>query len=267
MCMPTPSLAPVRTGIPALDSCFSGDAHSRLHFGDVVHVRGASGSGKTRLLYSLTATCCMPRDYLSCQLGGWNKAAFVFDMDATLDVGRFQDILVGRLRKFLPAVPFATLVDECLKRLHIFRPTSTEQLGVTLAHLPVYHSKNFPHADVGMVAIHSFDAFHWVNHFRAEQQQTSPSLSKNVAYHNVITELETLRHSFGAIIFITHWGLFGSNKSVASMFEMARSSVVNPISHLSGTSRTFHLYLPGDSTTGPETYDHDSQLISVVRNP
>lgn len=247
------SPAPVRTGISALD------AHSRLLFGDVVHIQGPSGSGNTRLLYSLTATCCLPRQYLSCQLGGWDKAAFVFDMDSTFDVCRFQEILVERLGKYSPSVPFAPLVDECLKRLHVFRPTSTEQLAVTLAHLPVHHSSNFLHTDMGLVAIHSVDAFHWVNLFRAEQQHISSSFRKRTPYHNVITELEALRRSFGAIILITHWGLFESNDSVTSAFEMAQSS-----SHFPNTPHTFHLYLPADSRTRFEASDHDT-TIKVIR--
>jgi len=150
-----------------------------------IHIHGHPASGKTHLLYFLLATC----------LAEWEKAAVVFDMDGRFNIFRFRQLLVHRLST-------TTVVDRCLKNIHIFRPTSSDQLAVTLAHLPKYHAKHFPDIALGMVAIHSVDALNWLDRFKAEQLRLPHNSLQNMSSY-----LETIRLSLGSVVVLTDWGL------------------------------------------------------------
>jgi hypothetical protein len=150
-----------------------------------IHIHGHPASGKTHLLYFLLATCLVE----------WKKAAVVFDMDGRFNISRFKQLLVSRLST-------TTIVDRCLKNIHIFRPSSSDQLAVTLAHLPKYHAKHFPDIALGIVAIHSVDALTWLDRFKAEQLRLPHSASQNIS-----SILETIRLSLGSVVVLTDWGL------------------------------------------------------------
>ena len=150
-----------------------------------IHIHGHPASGKTHLLYFLLATC----------LAEWKKAAVVFDMDGRFSISRFKQLLVSR-------VSTTTIIDRCLKNIHIFRPTSSDQLAVTLTHLPKYHAKHFPDIALGIVAIHSVDALTWLDHFKAEQLRLPHS-----ALQNISSILEAIRLSLGSVVVLTDWGL------------------------------------------------------------
>jgi len=150
-----------------------------------IHVHGHPASGKTHLLYFLLATCLVE----------WEKAAVVFDMDGRFNISRFRQLLVSRLST-------TTIVDRCLKNIHIFRPTSSDQLAVTLVHLPKYHAKHFPDIALGIVAIHSVDALNWLDRFKAEQLRFPHSSLQNMS-----SILETIRLSLGSVVVLTDWGL------------------------------------------------------------
>jgi len=151
-----------------------------------IYIHGHPASGKTHLLYFLLAIC----------LAEWEKAAVVFDMDGRFNISRFKQLLVSRLSS-------TTIVDRCLKNIHIFRPTSSDQLAVSLAHLPKYHAKHFPDMALGMVAIHSVDALTWLDRFKAEQLR----LPHGSLQSNMSSILETIRLSLGSVVVLTDWGL------------------------------------------------------------
>ena len=150
-----------------------------------IHIHGHPASGKTHLLYFLLAIC----------LSEWEKAAVVFDMDGRFNISRFKELLVSRLSS-------TTIVDRCLKNIHIFRPTSSDQLAVTLAHLPKYHVKHFPDIALGIVAIHSVDALTWLDRFKAEQLRMPHG-----SFQNISSILETIRLSLGSVVVLADWGL------------------------------------------------------------
>lgn len=150
-----------------------------------IHIHGHPASGKTHLLYFLLATC----------LADWEKAAVVFDMDGRFNISRFKQLLVSRLST-------TTIVDRCLRNIHIFRPTSTDQLAVSLAHLPKYHAKHFPDISLGIVAIHSVDALTWLDRFKAEQLRLPQGSLQKMS-----SILETIRLSLGSVVVLTDWGL------------------------------------------------------------
>ncbi|KAF8974031.1 hypothetical protein BDZ97DRAFT_1599047, partial [Flammula alnicola] len=199
---------PSLTCIPTLDSSLSDPStKSRGSFfncGDVFEIQGHLGTGKTHLLYFLLATCILPIEHHSCFLGGWKKAAFVFDMDGYFHIARFRHILINRLQQCLPPLTIASLVEKCLQRLHVFRPISSDQLAVSLAHLPKYQAKHFPGVELGMVAINSIDAFYWLDRFKAEHMRPAPASGRTVTYQNTSSILQNIRLSYGATVVMTH---------------------------------------------------------------
>jgi len=178
---------------------------SSFNLGDLVHIHGHPASGKTHLLYYLLATCTY----------GWDKAAVVLDMDGRFNIYRFKQLLVSRLEP-LSSEAIMTIVERCLKRIHIFRPTSSDQLAVTLAHLPKYHAKHFPDIALGMVAIHSVDAFYWLDRFKAEQLRLANLPHSSL--QNVSSTLQAVRLSLGSVVVLTDWGLVQQRQAGVSQY-------------------------------------------------
>jgi len=226
--------APVgTTHIPKLDAILPAQelhstyAASSINRGDVLEIQGPAASGKSQLLYHLVITCIMPSRYQSVNIGGWDKAAVLFDNDGTFHIERFHSILLSRLTSLIPdryrvrapnsilqsvSDPAEDLATECLTRLHIFKPTSSIQLAATLLHLPQYHSSH--HAlqsrEIGLVAIDSISAFHWNDRLTVERSRNArkvraPDPASPLLH--VLAALQILRVSHGAAIVVTNWGL------------------------------------------------------------
>lgn len=159
--------------------------------GHLIHIHGHPGSGKTHILYYLLASC--------------TGAAIVFDMDGKFSMSRFKHLLLSSKVRRIEALRIEGRTPDKAKNLdhiHIFRPTSSDQLAVTLAHLPKYHAKHFPDMALEMVAIHSLDAFYWLDRFKAEQLQ-----SPNHSLQNIYSILQTIRFTLGSVVVLTDWGL------------------------------------------------------------
>jgi len=138
--------------------------------------------------------------------GGWNKAAFVYDIDGHFSISRFRDIVLYQLHESysLSGSMISPHIENCLKLMHIFRPTSSDQLAVSLAHLPLYHSKHLPDFELGLIAIHSLDAFYWIDRYHTEQARTSPG---NFLSPKLASILDKIRHLYGMFVLLTVWGL------------------------------------------------------------
>lgn len=230
----------LETGIPALDSSLSRLAPNYLRWGDFIHIHGPSRSGKSLLVYQLVVTCCMPLNHLSDPLRGWNKVAFVLDMDGTFDIDQLHQFLVQRLAKVVPSLSLNLVLDESLKRVHIFRLHSSEQLAATLVRLPRHHSINFPDAVMGMIVVHSLEAFHWIDQFKGEQFKSSTPHGRTTSYQRIFSELDSLRRSYGTVGVISHWGLPGIQNAIDTLQQDIHF-------------RTFHFHLGTDSRTNAAT--------------
>jgi hypothetical protein len=149
----------------------------------------------------------LPFEHLSTFIGGWEKAAFVFDMDGHFCISRFREILTARLRESLSSSDIPSIVEKYLRRLHIFRPTSSDQLAITLKRIPKIHSKLFPNLELGMITIHSIDAFYWLDRFKAEQIRSVPAFKKPIIYQHIMTNLHNILLSCNATLVMTHGDL------------------------------------------------------------
>jgi DNA-repair protein XRCC2 len=216
------------TQIPALDAHLSA-RHSftmtSFDRGDVIEIQGPASSGKTHLLYHIVITCVMPSSYHTADLRGWQKAALVFDTDGTFSIRRLRDLLLSRLTRMLLldgntlSGPSAVdeLVDQALKRIHIFRPNSSNQLAATLAQLPAYHARYLIDSELCLLAIDSMSSFYWPDRYTVEQFRSArvpvdsevidaAIVTPNPLQH-VLTILQRLRVSHGLVTIFTNWGL------------------------------------------------------------
>ncbi|KAL1749091.1 P-loop containing nucleoside triphosphate hydrolase protein [Schizophyllum fasciatum] len=195
--------SPRPTQMPDLDA-FVGPSWD---WGNVVEIQGPPACGKTHLLYFMLVSCVLPME-----LGGWGKAAVLCDTDGTFDPLRFRQILAQRLRN-----PRTTRAEDAtdnilrasLQRIHVFRPTTSNELAMTLAHLPAYHCLRLPDDEIGMLAIDSLSSFHWSDRFTVEQLRAASERGAPVTspLRNVVKALRRFRDSHRPIILLTNWGL------------------------------------------------------------
>ncbi|KAF9569677.1 hypothetical protein CPC08DRAFT_5056 [Agrocybe pediades] len=205
---------PPLTTIASLDSYLATVANPDT--APLISVHGPSSSGKTHLLYYLAATCVMPTSHSARALGGWSKAAFIFDLDGHFQLTRFRQVLIDRIQRALPALDVTKIVERCLTNTHIFQPLSSDHLAATLMHLPRYHEKHCPDIDLGMVCIHSINAFTWIDRFTAEQLGSSSTTKTPM--QNVLYSLERLRSRYDMCVVLTDWGL-PQQQQVPSVFN------------------------------------------------
>lgn len=146
---------------------------------------------------------------------GCNKATFVFDTDGSFDVSRLQRILETRIQassEDLEDLRDLPTAESMLWKLHIFRPTSSAQLAISLAHIPAFHRKELPEHQTGLVVIDSVSSFYWPDRYTSEQlrgaveDEFTPTSITNPLQH-VLAVIQDLRRIQGAVFILTNWGL------------------------------------------------------------
>lgn len=173
-------------------------------------------------------TCIMPANFDGHHVGGWEKAAVVFDSDGCFDVERLHRLLCARLARstnphghLAPAeLSTGTTCDndstqqtasDCLQRLHVFKPTSCNQLAATLYNLPNYHNQCAKDTEIAMLAVDSIGAFYWPDRFTVEQLRDEDIPAKDVPHlsplHSVLQALQQFRLSHAPVTVLTNWGL------------------------------------------------------------
>ncbi|KAI0660408.1 hypothetical protein C8Q70DRAFT_50206 [Cubamyces menziesii] len=231
------SSPPGLTHVPALDSYLASVNSKRLasrdwplNRGDVVEIQGPAASGKTHFVYHMLIICLLPEKHLDIELGGWGKAAILIDTEGKFNIRRFHDLLLSRLRQYLgedsspdSLTSLEDLAVQCLQNLHVFRPTSSAQLAVTLLHLPRYHAteSRLQNQEIGLLAIDSMSAFYWRDRFTLEQLHDAAqgssraNLPPNPILH-VLKSLAKFRASHRPVILMTNWGLNPLGKPLAT---------------------------------------------------
>ncbi|KAG6842568.1 hypothetical protein C0991_000094 [Blastosporella zonata] len=234
--------------------------HSHLGPGDVVEIQGGPSSGKTHLLYHLLIACISPSLH-----GGCAKVAVVFDTDNTFDIVRFNHLLIRRLARLDPTSA-ESIAHRSLKKLHIFRPSSTTQLATTLSHLAAYHSYHLADEEIGVVAIDSISSHYWSDRFIAEQMPTPPSsLTRAPPLHHVLLALKSFTHTHRPVVLMTNWGLHLFHDSTSLYRQHLRPF---PTLHLGSnpTRLTCHITLHRVDPSSLESQGQ-VQISGLVRKP
>jgi len=182
-----------------------------LSGGDVLEIQGPPGSGKSQLLYHLLITCLLPYQVDAVVIGGWEKAAVLFDTDNTFDVQLFRTITEQRLNHLLPGRPplfIKIFVQTASNNLHIYRPASSLQLASSLLRLSAYHAATIVDRSIGIIAVDSLSAFYWEDKLVMELEAKAGNSTATIHPLKRIQQgLEKVRISHGAAIVFTNWGL------------------------------------------------------------
>lgn len=211
---------------------------STLNRGDVVEVQGSAGSGKTQLLQFIAMTAILPHVWeaaLSVRgssrpprveqivIGGRQKCVVVVDCDGRFSVERTHQLVKSHLSRrvhehaaTIPALYSAEATQEdvqaetttALKRLHVFRPTSTTSLAATLLELPLYMEKHCKE-ELAFILIDDISAFYWQDRFQFEKEPAHARTKlkqQMLPMRNALLALNKLRKSFGPVTFISNWG-------------------------------------------------------------
>lgn len=183
----------------------------------MVEIQGPPASGKTHLLYYIVMITILPTEFLGSPIGGWQKAAVIYDTDSTFDIQRLRQLLLSRVVDILPQDSAKHLALAALKRVHVFQPTSSIQLAATLTNFPKYHMTSILNEDVGLVAVDSVSSFYWPDRFTMEQLNSATAQHGTFhtpnSFQYILTALQKLRLSYGAVIVLTNWGLNPFTKS------------------------------------------------------
>lgn len=136
--------------------------------------------------------------------GGWEKAAFIFDLDNTFNVLRVRSLLAQRL-----AEPSAGMVNSCLARLCILHPSSSVHLAISLTNMQRYMASHFPNYELGLVAIDPLSAFYWQDRFLGERNPTMKPAPQPIVHplSHITSALQNLRLSLAPMIALSNWGL------------------------------------------------------------
>ncbi|CAK1357129.1 uncharacterized protein RHO25_008722 [Cercospora beticola] len=175
-------------------------------------------SGKTQLLYHLTALAVLPRT-----LGGRQAAVIYFDLDKHFSVTR----LAQQIKRLLLAQSLAPnqklsndnvneIVSECLLHVQIYHSYSLSKTVSTLNNLQSYLFDSSKHHSfdrtIAFIAVDSASALYWQTRFETEEAALLSSTSNKsytepprqpIGYTHLAAALQSASRTFSAPIIYT----------------------------------------------------------------
>ncbi|KAF3815683.1 hypothetical protein GH733_016376 [Mirounga leonina] len=121
-----------------------------FYTGDILEFHGPEGTGKTEMLYHLTARCILPKSE-----GGLEVEVLFIDTDYHFDMLRLVTILEHRLSQ-----SSEEMVKCCLGRLLLVNCSSNTQLLLTLYSLETVVCS---HPSLCLLILDSLSAFYWID--------------------------------------------------------------------------------------------------------
>ncbi|XP_045693671.1 DNA repair protein XRCC2 isoform X1 [Phyllostomus hastatus] len=138
-----------RRSLKEMEPCLFADEDSPVH-GDILEFHGPEGTGKTEMLYHVTARCILPKAD-----GGLETEVMFIDTDYHFDLLRLVTILEHRL-----AQSSEETVKRCLGRLFLVHCGSSPQLLLTLHSLETLFCGR---PALCLLVVDSLSAFYWVD--------------------------------------------------------------------------------------------------------
>ncbi|CAE6402927.1 unnamed protein product [Rhizoctonia solani] len=288
------------TAFPKLEQTLPKSSWAR---GDIIEIQGPAASGKTHLLYFWAMTCVLPyrlfvtvgdhQEKREVLVGGRDKSVVVCDCDGRWSLRRLNTIITSYLHDRLATIlpnetplglhdqTISRTVTNALKRIHIFRPTSTLALATTLMAVPPYHRTHMTNEQIGMLMVDGISSFHWPDRWISEQTETAeptgvqatvppPLRSDANPLRHVLTVILNLRRSLGMVTLLTNWGLTSLDSqfppSTAYFRQHLRAPYPSPFESEPRTSKfplTHHVTVPSQ---GPEPFGEDVSLEDAVED-
>ncbi|XP_068829545.1 DNA repair protein XRCC2 [Capricornis sumatraensis] len=138
-----------RSSLKEIEPHLFADEESPVH-GDILEFHGAEGTGKTEMLYHLTARCILPKSE-----GGLEVEVVFIDTDYHFDMLRLVTVLEHRLSQSSEET-----VRRCLGRLFLLYCGGSTQLLLTLCSLQTMLCS---HPSVCLLILDSLSAFYWID--------------------------------------------------------------------------------------------------------
>ncbi|KAI5775235.1 XRCC2 [Gulo gulo luscus] len=138
-----------RSSLKEIEPCLFADEDSSVH-GDILEFHGPEGTGKTEMLYHLTARCILPKSE-----GGLEVEVLFIDTDYRFDMLRLVTILEHRLSQSCEE-----MVKQCLGRLFLVSCGNSTQLLLTLYSL---ETTVCSHPSLCLLILDSLSAFYWID--------------------------------------------------------------------------------------------------------
>ncbi|XP_054430740.1 DNA repair protein XRCC2 [Pteronotus mesoamericanus] len=138
-----------RRSLKEMEPCLFADDDSPVH-GDILEFHGPEGTGKTEMLYHVTARCILPKSE-----GGLEIEVLFVDTDYHFDMLRLVTILEHRLSQSSEET-----VKRCLGRLFLVFCSSSSQLLLTLHSLETMFCSR---PSLCLLILDSLSAFYWID--------------------------------------------------------------------------------------------------------
>ena len=197
----------------------------------VIEITGTSScSGKTHLLYYITALSILPFQFENEYIQGKEAAVVVFDLDNRFNIPRLKQVMKHHvyqcLRRHQDGIlneeedandSIEKLLDAALLHVHLFRPQSSTSWLSTIQSLTKYLLQSQGHFSIGRalsaVLVDSVSAFFWqdrqneVAHQCEENPLSNPTTVFSEVYSAIVGELRDIQSRFDCTIVATNWGL------------------------------------------------------------
>ncbi|CAG7946224.1 unnamed protein product [Penicillium nalgiovense] len=178
---------------PSANVLFSESDGSKKRQVPIVEISSSlSSSGKSQLLYYLTALAILPRKWGDISVSGQEAAVVFIDTDDRFDAERLRTVARGIVQQQrglsesrlgvqaqpggMPDHHLESLLVSSLQHVHVFRPQSSSALLATVHKLDSYLFDLTRHRSASrplqMIAIDSATAFFWQDRLRDEVART-----------------------------------------------------------------------------------------------
>ncbi|EHA98361.1 DNA repair protein XRCC2 [Heterocephalus glaber] len=148
-----------RSSLKEIEPNLFADEDSPVH-GDILEFHGPEGTGKTEMLYHLTARCILPKSE-----GGLELEVLFIDTDYHFDMLRLVTILEHRLSQSSEEI-----IKHCLGRFFLVCCNSSTQLLLTLHSLEALLCS---HPSLCVLILDTLSAFYWIDRVNGGESVTS----------------------------------------------------------------------------------------------
>ncbi|KAK2809053.1 hypothetical protein FQN50_004106 [Emmonsiellopsis sp. PD_5] len=239
----TPSPSQPNLGIQPLDSLLNlFHPQSHPHPPPILEITSPPSppSGKSHLLYHLTALSILPPTYNSIPLPGSSSTIIFLDTDNRFDPARLHTVAVNIVyasatqqgitlpKTTRDEVELDEMVRAAMGHVHVFRPQSSAGLLATVNSLEPYLLDGTQHAScdrrVQAVLLDSASAFYWQDRREAEVlgipgvreeragEGNQGGLSVTQMAGEIVSGLRRVQRVFGCAVVFTTWGVQGQNQ-------------------------------------------------------
>lgn len=168
---------------------------------------------QTTLLLHLAMTAILMRDAkdsagVSVDVAGKEQTVIWVECGGrNAPIRRLATLLRGHLSSTMPAAEddlLDTLIDQCLARFVVYRPTSTTELAATIQALPdLFMAMDDATPELGYVLIDGMSEFAWADQLASERGKDADTTGSPNALRRLVAAIANLRNVLAPVTFIS----------------------------------------------------------------